>query len=108
MDNARALTGARWGGMTTLDHQGGLVDFITSGVTPEERERMLSLTEGPRLFEYFSSTHKPIRLRKAAGHMRSSGFPEDHTPVRSLQLSYHCKMVLSTVQHRFTNFPATN
>ena len=84
MDNARTLTGARFGSITTLDDEGGLLDFITSGLSSEEREEMLALTEGPRLFEYFSSVQGPLRLRDAAEHMRVLGFPEGHPPVRSL------------------------
>ena len=38
MDNARTLTAARFGAITTLDDDGGLLDFITSGLSPEERE----------------------------------------------------------------------
>ena len=84
MDNARALTGARFGAITTLDDEGGLLDFITSGLSPEEREVMLALTEGPRLFEYFSSVQGPLRLRDAADHTRALGFPEGQPPVGSL------------------------
>ena len=84
MDNARTLTGARFGSITTLDDEGGLLDFITSGLSPEEREEMLALTEGPRLFEYLSSVQGPLRLRNAADHMRALGFPEGHPPVGSL------------------------
>ena len=84
MDNARTLTDARFGSITTLDDQGGLLDFITSGLSPEEREGMLALAEGPRLFEYFSSVQGPLRLRDAADHTRALGFPEGHPPVGSL------------------------
>ena len=84
MDNARALTGARFGAITTLDDQGGLLDFITSGLSPEERAAMLALSEGPRLFEYFSSVPGPLRLRDAADHTRALGFPEGQPPVGSL------------------------
>ena len=84
MDSARALTGARFGAITTLDDEGGLLDFITSGLSPEEREVMLALTEGPRLFEYFSSVQGPLRLRDAAEHTRALGFPEGQPPVGSL------------------------
>lgn len=83
MDNARALTCARWGGITTLDRQGDVVDLITSGVSPEEREKIMSLPEAPRLYEYFNSKQKPIRLRDAESHMMSLGFPKDHPPVKS-------------------------
>ena len=84
MDNARDLTGARFGAITTLDDEGGLLDFITSGLSPEERAAMLALSEGPRLFEYFSSVPGPLRLRDAADHTRALGFPEGQPPVGSL------------------------
>ena len=73
MDNARTLTAARFGAITTLDDEGGLLDFITSGLSPEEREGMLALSEGPRLFEYFSSVQGPLRLRDAAGPHEGAG-----------------------------------
>ena len=63
MDSSQALTGARYGGITTLDDSGRLVDFITSGLSAEVRERMLALTQGPQLFEYFRSIQGPVRLR---------------------------------------------
>ena len=45
---------------------------------------MLALSEGPRLFEYFSSVQGPLRLRDAADHTRALGFPEGQPPVGSL------------------------
>ena len=84
MDSARSLTGARYGGITTLDESGQLLDFITSGLSEEERERMLALTEGPQLFEYFRSIQGPVRFRDMAVHTRSLGFPEGHPPVKAL------------------------
>ena len=36
VDSARSLTGARYGGIVTLDASGQFQDFVTSGLTPEE------------------------------------------------------------------------
>ena len=36
LDSARSLTGARFGVMTLLDGQGGVQDFLSSGLTEEE------------------------------------------------------------------------
>ena len=47
VDGARSLTGARMGGITALDEQGQLQDFITSGLTPEEHQRFVDLPGGP-------------------------------------------------------------
>ena len=38
VDSARALTGARYGTIVTVDETGHPVDFVTSGFTPEERQ----------------------------------------------------------------------
>ena len=84
LDNGRALASARYGGITTLDESERLLDFITSGFTPEEHQRMLSLAEWPRPLEYLRSTQEPLRLRDAADHTRSLGFPEGHPQVKGL------------------------
>ena len=84
MDSARSLTGARYGAITTLDDSGRLLDFITSGLSAEERERMLALREGPQLFEYFRSIQGPVRFQDVADHTRSLGFPDGHPPVKAL------------------------
>ena len=82
MDSARALTGARFGGITAFDESGQLLEFITSGMPPEEQQRMLDLPEGPALFEYFSSIQGPLRFGDVASQMRSLGFPD--LPIQTL------------------------
>ena len=83
VESARALTGARYGGITALDEAGQLQDFVTSGLTPEEHQRLVDLPEGPKLFEYFSGLSEPLRLRDLAAHIRSLGFPNNLMPVRT-------------------------
>ena len=83
VESARALTGARYGGITALDEAGQLQDFVTSGLTPEEHQRLVDLPEGPKLFEYFSGLSEPLRLRDLAAHIRSLGFPDNLMPVRT-------------------------
>ena len=82
MDGARSLTGARFGGITTFDESGQLVEFITSGLPPEEQQQMLDLPEGPALFEYFSSIQGSLRFADVASHMRALGFPD--LPIKTL------------------------
>ena len=68
VESARALTGARYGGMTTLDDSGQLQDFVSSGCTPEERRQLAEWPDGPRVFEHFrdhpetAETGRPARL----------------------------------------------
>ena len=83
VDSARALTGARYSGITTLDDAGQLQEFITSGFTPEEHQRFLDMPEGPELFEYFSQLPHPLRLRDLIGYTSSLGFSGNLPPVNT-------------------------
>ena len=82
MDSARSLTGARFGGIMAFDESGQLLEFITSGMPPEEQQRMLDLPEGPALYEYFSSIQGSLRFGDVASQMRSLGFPD--LPIKTL------------------------
>ena len=46
LDSACSLTGARYGVITLLDESGRIQDFVTSGLTAEERQRFVELPEG--------------------------------------------------------------
>ena len=46
IDGARSLTGARYGALLTYDDTGGIRDFITSGITPEQLKLMKTPPEG--------------------------------------------------------------
>ena len=81
VDGARSLTGARMGGITILDEQGQLQDFITSGLTPEERQRFVDLPGGPEFFAYLSMIPGPLRLADFSGHTTSAGLPEIDPPL---------------------------
>ena len=81
VDGARSLTGARMGGITALDEQGQLQDFITSGLTPEEHQRFLELPGGPEFFAYLSMIPGPLRLADFSGHTTSVGLPEIDPPL---------------------------
>ena len=81
VDGARCLTGARMGGITSLDDQGQLQDFITSGLTPEEHRRFLELPGGPEFFAYLSRIPEPLRLGDLSSYTRTAGLPEIDPPV---------------------------
>ena len=85
MDSARSLTGARFGGITAFDESGRLLEFITSGMPPEEQQRMLDLPEGPALFEYFSSIQgsPEIRGRGQSDAVAGLSRPADPDPAGS-------------------------
>ena len=81
VDGARSLTGARMGGITALDEQGQLQDFITSGLTPEEHQRFVDLPGGPEFFAYLSMIPGPLRLADFSGHTMSAGLPAIDPPL---------------------------
>ena len=85
VESARALTGARYGGLTTLDDGGGVRDFVTSGMTPEEHERLAAWSDGPRLFGHLRDLPGPLRLGDVRGYVRSLGFSPDLLPAETLQ-----------------------
>ena len=80
LDSACSLTGARCGVITLLDETGQADDFLSSGITPEDAQRLWELPDGMRLFEYLGGIPEPLRLHDLLGHIRSMGLPEPHLP----------------------------
>ena len=74
-ESARALTGAGYGGVTTLDNDGRMLEFVGSGFSDEEYEQLMSLPEGQQVFEYLSAVPGPLRTPDLSQHVRSRGFP---------------------------------
>ena len=50
--SARALTGARYGVITTIDKTGQAQGLVTSGITPDEHRQLAAWPDGIRLFEH--------------------------------------------------------
>ena len=85
VDSARALTGARYGVITTIDDSGQARDFVSSGLTPEEHGRLAEWPDGPRLFEHFRDLPSPLRLSDVPAFIRSLGFSTDRIPNTTFQ-----------------------
>ena len=81
VDNARALTDSRYGGLTVVDESGQLQEFVTSGLSPQEYEQMTAQPEGFKLFQYLIGLPGPLRVADLSSHLRSLGLPEFHPPV---------------------------
>ncbi len=81
LDGARSLTGARMGGITTLDDSGQLQDFITSGLTDEDHQRFVNLPGGLEFFAYLSKLPEPLRLADFSAHTTALGLPEIGPPL---------------------------
>jgi signal transduction histidine kinase len=79
VDYARTLVDARYGALGVLDDQGEhIVQFIVSGLTPEQRAKMLAPPRGHGLLGAIIEEGKSIRVPDIARDPRSSGFPPNH------------------------------
>ena len=87
VESARALTGARYGAITTIDAVGQPRDFVSSGLTPEEHRQLLEWSDGPRLFEYFRELPSPLRLQDLPAYVRSLGISSDLMLTKTLQVT---------------------
>ena len=81
LDSARTLTEARYALITTLKDTGEVEDFVVSGLTAEEAQRLWEVPEGMQFFSYFSSIPGSLRVPDFAAHMREMGLPDYRLPV---------------------------
>ena len=85
VDSARALTGARYGLIVTLDGAARVEDFVTLGVAPEDRERLVAWEDGPRLFAHFRDLEGPLRVPDLPAYARALGFSTELMRSKTLQ-----------------------
>ncbi len=81
VDSARVLTASRYGVLTTLDGSGRPLDFVTSGLSDEERRRLEDfLPEGLLVYQHLSALDRPLRLQDYPADIAALGLP-DFSPV---------------------------
>ena len=86
VESARALTGARYGAIATIDEAGAPKDFVTSGFTADEHRDIVEWPDGPRLFEFFRDLPGPLRIPDVPAYVRALGFsPDDRLPSKTFQ-----------------------
>ena len=78
------ITGAHFGAISVLGADGGIEEFITEGITQEERALIGDLPTGHGVLGLLISEGRPLRLVDIAEHPESVGFPPHHPPMRSL------------------------
>jgi signal transduction histidine kinase len=83
-DSAREVIGARF---AAIGIQAGESDrfaiFITSGLTPEQRERIGPTPHGKGVLGELLTNPRPTRIGNLLEHPRSAGFPEHHPDMRT-------------------------
>ncbi len=86
VDSTRALTGARYSAIFTVDEAGGPQDFVTAGATAEEERRLLScLPDGLKLFEHLREQRAPLRVDDFPGYIRALGLSSELGLCRTFQ-----------------------
>ena len=83
VDGARSLTDARYGAVGVFDDSGRLREFITSGITPEQRRLLGEPPRGLGVLGYLNEVQGPLRLADLTQHSHSVGFPENHPPMKT-------------------------
>ena len=81
LDSSRSLTGARYGVMTLLDDEGMVQDFLSSGLTAEESERLWLMPDGLGVFQSLTDVSVPLRLPDLTEHVHALGFSEFTIPL---------------------------
>lgn len=81
--SACRMTGARYGALGVLGHSGGLVDFVTSGLTDEQHAAIGELPRGKGILGLLIEEPHPLRLRLLQAHPASYGFPPGHPPMET-------------------------
>jgi signal transduction histidine kinase len=84
VDEARHLSGARYGALMYLGDGGAKAAFITSGITPEERRRLGPDPVGHGILGVVLEEGETLRLDRVGDDPRSAGFPEPHPVMRAL------------------------
>lgn len=84
VDAAREVVGARYAALGVLAPNGSsLSEFVTSGMTVEERARIGALPVGKGLLGVVIRRPKPIRVPDITKHAQSAGFPPHHPTMSS-------------------------
>ncbi len=80
---ACTLLGARYGALGVLNSQGGLEQFVTTGLDEADRRRIGRLPKGDGILGVVVREERPLRLRDLTQDPRSHGFPPHHPPMHS-------------------------
>ncbi|MDE0074151.1 MAG: GAF domain-containing protein [Gammaproteobacteria bacterium] len=84
VDSARALTGARFGVIVTVDGTGQAEEWVMSGFAPVEQDELVAWAYGPQLFEHLRSLAAPIRVGDLPAFVRALGFSDEVMPSKTM------------------------
>ena len=85
VDSARALTGARYGLIATVDDAGEPQDLVSAGLTPRQHAAMVAWPNGLRLFAHFRDLREPLRVPDLPAYVRELGFSTELIVSKTMQ-----------------------
>ncbi|HLC30410.1 MAG TPA: ATP-binding protein, partial [Dehalococcoidia bacterium] len=108
VEAACELTGARYGALAVFGTSGRIEEFVTHGLTPQERERIGEPPKGPGVLAFLHESQRPRRLADVSQHLQAVGFPPNHphmktflgAPLRSANEALGCLYVAEKVGGR--------
>src|ERR1700738_4319408 len=77
------LTDARYGALGVVGADGRLLDFITTGITPEQRQAIGPLPVGEGILGVLIRDAKPLRLQRISNDPRHVASPPNPPPMGS-------------------------
>ena len=84
-ESARALTGARYAVITTIDGARELEHTVLSGLTPEATRQLKQWSDGLRAFEALRDVPSPMRVADMPAYIASLGFSTDGVIIKTFQ-----------------------
>jgi len=84
VDLAGELVSCRYSALSVLGSQGEIEQFLFSGITQAQRERIGDLPRGRGLLGVLLREGSTLRIQDISKDPRSAGFPPHHPPMRSL------------------------
>ncbi len=78
------LLSARYGAIGIFDEQGQLAEFIYTGLSEEQAQRIEHWPEGKGLLGRALVRNQILRLQNLHEHPHAAGFPPGHPPMRNL------------------------
>jgi GAF domain-containing protein len=80
-DLACEVAGARYGALGVVGPGGRILEFVTHGVTEDQRRQIGRLPEGHGILGALIADARPLRLKRIQDDPRSIGFPANHPPM---------------------------
>jgi signal transduction histidine kinase len=83
VDRVRELVSAQYAALGIVDDEGVITEFVTSGITGEQRAAIGDLPHGRGLLGLIIRENRSYRIPHIAQHAESYGFPANHPAMES-------------------------